>query len=187
MKTAFTATASLAFILCFALARSALPTPPSINLTDFQGDWYEICAKPVIVEKYCYCTQTVYELDKNGNVYDVDHCRMFSKTGNWINVPSTYYPTNESNAVWDVKVGPVTTGKYYVHEVGPEGNYSYALTGMDNMKDLWVMSKSMTLDNDTVNMLLEKGKSLGYDISDIEYAYQSESCGSPPSLYEQAE
>jgi lipocalin len=64
-------------------------------------------------------------------------------------------------------------GEYLILDLD-DVNYQYALVGSSSRNYLWILGRNPKMDETTFQMLVEKAKSLGFDISKIIKVKQKE-------------
>ena len=134
---------------------------PNLELSRFQGHWYEIARIPRDYDRTCFDTTADYTLVDAGTLELRHRCRLGSPSGalSEFAAPAT---------VDDPKVPAKLTldlglyhGSYWVIEVGK--NYEYALIGHPSLTMLWVLSRTPTLPDDLYAALRAKASHEGYD------------------------
>jgi len=152
---------------------------PELDLSRYQGKWYEIARFSMIFEAFCYCATAEYGLKSDGTVSVVNTCNWGGPTKKLVSATGTAYPQDPVH-------GTITTGRlgvafftktqapYYVIELGE--NYDYALVGEPSRKYLWILSRTPTIDDSLYNRLVEKAKSLNFDVKKLEKQYQGNDC-----------
>ncbi|MCE7766625.1 hypothetical protein GQL56_28775, partial [Pseudomonas putida] len=64
------------------------------------------------------------------------------------------------------------TGDYWVLYI--DDDYKYALIGQPSRNYLWILCRKTHLDEEKYNMLIEKAKEVGYDVSKLRKTPQSD-------------
>ena len=141
-----------------------IPTVPDVNITQYLGIWYEIVRLPFIWEYNCYCVEAYYTLKNDGNILVNNTCRKGSVTGNLVSSIGTAWKNENSTSKYNIQFFWPFTGPYWILKLAD--NYSYSLIGSD-LSGLWILSRTPTLDESTVNDLISYASSLGYPVHNI--------------------
>lgn len=153
----------------FAFAKN-LPVVDKVDLTRYQGTWYEIAAIPQSFQKQCIGNTTaVYELiPQSGEVKVVNSCQT-EKGDRSVSEGRAKVVDPETNAklkVTFVKIGGkwvyLFGGKYWVIKL--EENYQYAVVGHPSRDYGWILSRNPNLPADTLKELGQFLTSQGYDL-----------------------
>lgn len=159
---------------------------PSLNLSAYQGAWYEIASITYIYEAGCYCSIANYTLNYDYTLKVKNICNWGSPTGKAITVPGTLAPTDPVN-------GTITTGKlsvdflgydlapYYIIDVDP--NYQWAVVGTPNRGFYFIISRTPTMDTDLYNQLLQNASAQEFNVSKIKPVYQGAGCPNTTLVY----
>lgn len=157
---------NLLIMSCVACAKTQpLETVKSVDLNKYMGKWYEIALFPQRFEKGCNCSTAEYSIEKD-YVKVVNSCNKGSVDGKLTRVSGKAFAVKGSNNsklkvqfFWPFK------GDYWIIELADD--YSYAVVGAPNRKYLWILSRTPVMDDATYNMLLEKIKGKGFNITKI--------------------
>ena len=138
-----------------------LQTVPSVNLSRYLGQWYEIGRLPNRFQKKCADSVTAnYTLRSDGNIKVVNRCRK----------PSGEFTTatgkaklvdKQTNAKLKVTFFWPFYGKYWILDLGP--NYEYAVVGEPGRDYLWILSRTPTMDEGLYQKLVAKMRARGFD------------------------
>jgi apolipoprotein D and lipocalin family protein len=158
-------------LLAALLAIACQSAPPldvaPVDLTRFQGKWYEIAKLPRITESGCEGTTAFYRLTKPDTL-DVTHeCRTGSGTRNV--TASAIVADRDVPAKLSLDVGGFW-GDYWIIEVG--ASYEYAVIGHPSRDYLWILSRTPTLASTTLDGVLERARSQHFDVSRLDYTVQ---------------
>ena len=137
-----------------------LPTVESVDLARYMGEWYEIAMLPNSFQSMCVAdTQASYRLD--GDVVRVrNRCRKADGG------------TEEANGIAKVVEGSRNTklrvsffrpfyGDYWILALDPD--YRWVLVGEPSRRYGWVLSRTPSLDDATIQISLDKAAALGFD------------------------
>jgi apolipoprotein D and lipocalin family protein len=165
--------ALLAVFACIALACNTEPpldVAPSVDLSRFQGKWYEIARLPRTTQTDCHGTTAFYTQASDGTLSLVNECNVGSATGPLKTVSMTAtVPDPSVPAKLTLDVGGYS-GDYWILEVGSK--YEYAVVGHPSRLYLWILSRTPTLDPSTVQGALDRAQSKQFDTSRLQYTPQ---------------
>ena len=127
----------------------------------YLGKWYEIARFDFAFEKNLNNTTAEYSIGKNGMI-DV------------LNAGYNYKENKQAQAKGKARFrGADTTAELEVSFFGPffaaynvialDGDYQYALVAGNNLKYLWILSRTTTIPDDVKAKYLGLAKSLGYN------------------------
>jgi apolipoprotein D and lipocalin family protein len=144
---------------------------PNLDLSRFQGRWYEIARVPRDHDAACYDTVADYQLVRPGKLQLTHRCHLGSASGplSQFRAPATV----EDPAVpakLALQIG-LYRGAYWVLEVG--NDYEYALIGHPSLTMLWVLSREPTLDAATYQHLLDRAQGEGFATASLRRTPQS--------------
>lgn len=165
---------ALFFISAFALAGCQSDPPlevaPSVNLSELQGKWYEIARLPRTTQVDCHGTTAFYTRAADGSLSLVNQCNVGGASGplQTVSMKATV-PDTSVPAKLALDVGGYT-GDYWVLEVG--ANYEYAVIGHPSRLYLWILSRTPTLDEQTLSGILDRARSKSFDTTQLEYTPQ---------------
>jgi apolipoprotein D and lipocalin family protein len=147
-----------------------LDVAPSVDLTRFQGKWYEIASLPRTTQVNCYGTTAFYTQASDGHYDFVNQCNVESTTGpvRTVTMKATV-PNQAVPAKLAVDVGGYS-GDYWILEVG--ANYEYAVVGHPTRMYLWILSRSPTLDTSTLTGVLDRAQQNHFNTAKLQYTPQ---------------
>lgn len=172
----------IVLVFC-SLGRCAqdLPVVPNFDVEKYMGHWYMISGIASIVDFFCICTQTTYQIDAtNSSIVRFDE---FCRPASWLPfIHSHSYAEVDpvEQAKW-TNVNPIVgslaaRADYYI--IGVDDAYTWSLVGSRDRGNLYVLARNRTMDNSTYSIALEKASSLGFDVSKLGMSEQSvEKCG----------
>ena len=153
----------LAFGLLLVACRSGqnLPVVASVDLTRYQGRWYDIASIPLRFSQHCTCTFAEYTADSSGYVRVYNQC-LNSKTGKTDSIRGKAFPVKGSNnARLKVQFFWPFRGDYDIIHL--DSNYTLAMVGSPDRNTLWILSRNPTINEASYQACLEKAASLGFD------------------------
>lgn len=158
---------SLANMIYITIYCQKLPSVvSSVDLSRYQGTWYEIARLPNFFEKKLKCITATYTLRDDGKITVLNR-------GNYITSPQkisssegiAWVPDKNSTSKLKVQFFWPFSGDYWI--IYLEKDYRYVLVGDPSHKYLWILSRENRLEETTYKMLLQKAVDNGYDISPI--------------------
>jgi apolipoprotein D and lipocalin family protein len=158
---------ALAVLACNA---EPLDVAPNVDLSRFQGKWYEIARLPRTTQTDCHGTTAFYSQASDGALTLVNQCNVGSQTGPVKTVAmSASVPDSTVPAKLALDVGGYT-GDYWILEVG--STYEYAVVGHPSRLYFWILSRTPTLDTPTVQGIVSRAQSKHFDMTQLEYTPQ---------------
>jgi lipocalin len=158
---------TLAFTLLSNGYSQKLPSVvPTVDLTRYQGTWYEIARLPNFFEKKLKCITAKYTIRDDGKI---------TVLNGGYNIESPHKPKSSEGVAWAPdKNSPAKlkvqffwpfSGDYWIMYL--DKDYRYVLVGDPSFKYLWILCREKTLDEATYKMLLRKAIDNGYDVTSI--------------------
>jgi len=165
--TTFTCICKIAVALLFAgfagctlRPITPLPTVESVDLARYMGEWYEIALLPNRFQSMCVAdTQASYRLD--GDVVRVrNRCR---KADGAIEEADGIAKVVEGsrNAKLRVSFFRPLYGDYWI--LALDQDYRWVLIGEPSRRYGWVLSQTPNLDENSLQIALDKAATLGFD------------------------
>lgn len=147
--------------LALACTNADPSVAPNLELSRFQGHWYEIARIPRDYDRTCFDTTADYTLVDAGKLELRHRCRLGSPSGalsEFAAPASVDDPKVPAKLTLDLGL---YRGSYWVIEVGKD--YEYALIGHPSLTMLWVLSRTPTLPGDVYAALRARASHEGYD------------------------
>jgi len=142
-----------------------LPTVDGVELTKYQGLWYEIARLPNSFEKGLECVTATYTLKSNGKI-DVLNRGYSSEKGKYKSARGTArVPDPDEPGKLKVSFFWPFSGDYYILQLDDE--YRYALIGDPSRKYLWILSRTSELDAAVYTRLMDHAKNSGFDTDQV--------------------
>ncbi|KAK7304112.1 hypothetical protein RJT34_15170 [Clitoria ternatea] len=167
------------FIESTGMGKKEIEVVKGLELERYKGRWYEIASFPSFFQpKKGENTRATYTLNGDGTVH------VLNET--WVNgkrdaIEGTAYKADPKSdeAKFKVKfyvppflpIIPVV-GDYWVLFI--DDDYQYALIGGPTTKYLWILCRNTHLDDEIYNMLVERAREDGYDVSKLHKTPQSD-------------
>jgi apolipoprotein D and lipocalin family protein len=138
----------------------------SVDLSKYQGTWFEIARLPNFFEKKLKCISATYTIRDDGKI------TVLNK-GNFITEPHkessstgiAWIPDKASPAKLKVQFFWPFSGNYWIMFL--DKDYRYVLVGDPSLKYLWILCREKKLEESTYRMLLQKASDNGYDLTSI--------------------
>ena len=141
-----------------------LNTVANLDLTRYQGTWYEIARLPNSFERNLESVTATYTIKENGKIevlnqgYKPGAKRKSIKGVAW--VPKEDYPGRlKVRFFWPF------SGDYYVIALDEE--YKYALVGSPSRKFLWILAKQPTIPAEVYEKYLSIAAQESFTISEL--------------------
>lgn len=164
---------AVSFQFCQAQNNDAMNTLDSstvsaFDLEQYLGTWYEIARYPHRFEKDLQGVTATYSIRKDGKIKVLNQGYKGSLDGKKSRAVGKA-KLNKNGKPGQLKVSFFLFfyADYFVMELDP--NYQWALVGSSSPNFLWVLSRTPELPKETVDHILSKAKSRGYDLSELEF------------------
>ena len=151
--------------------KAPLRVEPTVDLSRYAGQWYEIARLPNSFQEKCAGDVTAqYAPLGAGRLKVVNRCRK--PDGRMTEAEGVARLADKKGANSRLKVRfapgflsflPLVWGDYQIMELAPD--YSYALVGEPGRKYLWILSRTPQMDEGTYRKLTEAAASQGFDVS----------------------
>lgn len=168
----FVAAVMLAALGCARNRPAPPPTVAVVDLTRYQGTWYEIARRPAWFQRDCLRSSATYTLLPSGAIKVVNACdakggERKQATGQATVADRT---TNARLKVrfenWFSRLFPkLTEGDYWILRLDPD--YQHALVGTPDRKYLWLLARTPQIEESIYRDYIAYGQSLGYDTSNL--------------------
>ena len=143
-------------------------TVSALDLSRFMGKWYEIARYEHRFEKGMTHVSATYTMNENGKIRvrneglkDGKHKEVNGRAKQ---------PNPKDPGKLKVAFFLWFYADYYVLDIDPD--YRYVLVGSSSDKYLWIMSRTPTLPQATLNQLVEQLRQRGYDTSRLVFVQQ---------------
>lgn len=144
-----------------------------IDLEKYLGLWYEQARLPNFFERRCVCDISArYTILPDGRIEVLNSC--VKKDRNKISAKGVARTSQASDVTFEVTFAPPALrflpfvwANYTVIFV--DQDYTTALVGEPKKRFLWVLSRTKSLDSESLDNLLSLAKNAGYDLSQLIY------------------
>ncbi|KAG0474991.1 hypothetical protein HPP92_014677 [Vanilla planifolia] len=143
-----------------------------LDVQRYMGRWYEIASFPSFFQpRDGVNTRATYTLNADGTVHVLNETWSGGKRDY---IEGTAYKADPQSDEAKLKVKffvppflPIipVVGNYWVLYI--DVDYRYALVGEPTRKYLWILCRQTHIDDETYNLLLEKAKEEGYDVTKL--------------------
>ena len=168
----------LIFLACLGVANAATDYAKLSPVTNFQaneylGSWYEVARIPFYWERNCIAPITAnYSLNATNNAILIvkNTCNTVSGKSDIANGEALFV---SESSIGHLKVGFAPSFRlglgigYGDYQVIDTDYTTYSLVGSENRKYLWILSRNNKLDANTFDRLVNKAKSLGFEVSGL--------------------
>jgi apolipoprotein D and lipocalin family protein len=142
------------------------------EINRYLGTWYEIARFDHSFEKNLSNVKATYSL-RNDDGVNVLNQGFNDETKEWSSAEGkAFFVINPTIGRLKVSFFWPFYGGYNIIYLDKE-NYSYSLVCGNDKDYLWILSRTKTLSKETLNMLVDKAKSLGFDTNKFIYVDQS--------------
>lgn len=150
-----------------------LEVVPAVNLVRYAGTWYEIARLPNRFQEQCAGNVTAtYTLLDNGEIRVVNRCRKESGEIDEAEGRARLASDDGPNTKLKVRFAPAflsflpfVWGDYWIIELAPD--YGYAVIGEPARKYLWILSRTPSIEESTLQDILTRVKQKGYNINGL--------------------
>ena len=167
MKTLCLIYFSLLLSNCSANSMNNLQTVDYVDLDKFMGDWYVIANIPTWFEKGAHNALEQYFWNEKGYIDVIFSFNKNSFSGERKKLTQKAFISNKTtNAEWRIQPFWPLKLPYLVIDLDKE--YQYTVIGYPSRNYVWIMSRSKSLDKQTLSSIYERLEDQGYDISLIQ-------------------
>ena len=154
-------------------AKPPLTVVPDVDLGRYMGTWHEIARLPFRYQAQCVGDVTAtYSLRDDGNVLVINRCRMKDGTINEAKGLAKRASKDGPASKLKVRFAPAwlsfisaVWGDYWIMVLAPD--YSYVAVGGPERKYLWILARAPSMDEATLQAVLEQAKANGYDVTGL--------------------
>ena len=156
-----------AAVLC-GCQSAPLDVVEDVDLTRFEGRWYEIARLPRATQIECAGTTASYKRTSDRDLVVINECSIGGLNGARRQVKASAKVTNAAvPAKLSVDFGGFF-GDYWIIDLDRDG-YRYAAVGHPTRQYLWILSRDRTLEAGQLAAILERATQKGFDTGKLEY------------------
>jgi apolipoprotein D and lipocalin family protein len=167
----------LALVFCLsnisAMAQEQPDPVPDLDLSRYAGTWYEVARLPNRFQDRCIGDVTAtYELRDDGAVTVINRCMKANGMMTEVVGRARKAERDGPTSKLEVRFAPGWLGwlpfvwaDYWVLHLSP--GYDLAIVGGPSRKYLWILSRTPTVDETTMQELMGKAAAQGYAVNDL--------------------
>jgi apolipoprotein D and lipocalin family protein len=161
----------ISFVCISSLNAQKLQTVAQVDLKSYAGKWYEIASFPQRFQKGCTCTTAEYTPTDKGYIIVENRCNKDSVNGRQSYIKGeAFVEKNSGNAKLNVQFFWPFTGKYWIIDLADD--YNYAVVSNPNKKNLWILSRTPKMNENTYQQITNRLKEKGFDLSKLQKTKQ---------------
>jgi apolipoprotein D and lipocalin family protein len=139
-----------------------------VSLPKYMGQWFIVANIPTFLEKGAHNATETYTWNVEKQRIDVDF--KYNKNdfnGEVVSIPQqAYIYDKKSNAEWRTKLFHTLKFPYVIMDL--DKDYSYSVVGMPDRSHAWILSRTPSLPEKTINLLYQKIEEAGFDITKLQ-------------------
>jgi apolipoprotein D and lipocalin family protein len=142
-----------------------------VDIEQYMGTWYEIARLPNRFQDDCRSDVTAtYVLLADGQIKVLNQCRK--QNGELSKAMGRARRADDEGPNTKLKVRfapallsflPFVWGNYWIIDLATD--YSYAVVGEPKRKYFWVLSRTPLMDEGTLDQILDRARTQGYDLT----------------------
>jgi apolipoprotein D and lipocalin family protein len=144
------------------------PTVPRVELARYQGTWYEIARLPLWFQRNCLRSRATYGLLGSGEVSVLNECDTEGDGKESIRGKARVVD-EKTNARLEVRfdtwfsvfIPSHPEGNYWILYI--DEDYGTVIVGTPDRKNLWIMARTLAIDEARFAKLVEIAHNLGFD------------------------
>lgn len=161
---------------CGSMSFKDLPvqnTVERVEIPKFMGVWYVIASIPTSFEEGAFNAVETYTWNAEKERIDIDfRFRKDGPNGPEKVIPQKGFIYNQTtNAEW--RIQPFWPLKFAYLVVDLAADYSDTIIGVPNRKYVWIMARTPKIAEARYAVLVEKVRSLGYDVTQLKKVPQT--------------
>lgn len=169
---------AVALLMFWVTVAAVAKAPPlavvdEVDLERYLGTWFEIASYPAWFAKNCTGVTAEYSLREGGGISVVNRCYKGALDGKLKEARGRAKVVDpETNAKLKVSFFGPFWGDYWILELDSE--YQWVLVGEPKRKYLWILSRTPSLDQDTLDEILSRLPEKGYSRDRLQWTLQAE-------------
>jgi len=162
-------TCALTMTSCSLLKSFFIPEPTGLKA--YEGKWYVIAALPNRFEEGLVCSTSVYKYNEDGTL-TVTNSGTDKSTGKVKSFTAkAWLPDKKSPEKFRVQIFFTMTRDFNLVYMSKDN--AFAIIGSESKHQMWILSRTPSTNDETLNMLIGKAGGSGYDIRRIIMIEQS--------------
>ena len=154
------------------MTQSPIKTVSEVNLQKFMGPWYVIGHIPTFIEKNAFNAIESYELNQDGTIGTTFTFNEGALTGPLKTYkPKGFVVKDSGNALWGMQFIWPIKAQYKI--VYLDEAYQNTIIARDDRDYVWIMSREKKIEQKTLEQLVKKIETDGYDIKKIRWIEHS--------------
>jgi apolipoprotein D and lipocalin family protein len=154
------------------MTQPPIKTVSEVNLQKFMGPWYVIGHIPTFIEKNAFNAIESYELNKDGTIGTTFTFNEGALTGPLKTYkPKGFVIKDSGNALWGMQFIWPIKAQYKI--VYLDEAYQNTIIARDDRDYVWIMSREKMIEQKTLEQLVKKIETDGYDIKKIRWIEHS--------------
>jgi apolipoprotein D and lipocalin family protein len=154
------------------MTQPPIKTVSEVNLQKFMGPWYVIGHIPTFIEKNAFNAIESYELNQDGTIGTTFTFNEGALTGPLKTYKPKGFVTKDSgNALWGMQFIWPIKAQYKI--VYLDEAYQNTIIARDDRDYVWIMSREKKIEQKTLEQLVKKIETDGYDIKKIRWIEHS--------------
>lgn len=154
------------------MTQSPIKTVSEVNLQKFMGPWYVIGHIPTFIEKNAFNAIESYELNQDGTIGTTFTFNEGALTGPLKTYkPKGFIVKDSGNALWGMQFIWPIKAQYKI--VYLDEAYQNTIIARDDRDYVWIMSREKKIEQKTLEQLVKKIETDGYDIKKIRWIEHS--------------
>lgn len=155
-------------VSCFEVLFPPLDTVANVDVNRYTGKWYEIARYPNWFQSGCASSAAEYTANDDGSIGVFNACLDADGGVNSTIQGTARVVDTTTNAKLKVAFpGVPFEGSYWIIQLGDD--YEYAVVGEPTRLTLFILSRTPTLDQETLDTILAKLPDQGYDPARLIY------------------
>jgi apolipoprotein D and lipocalin family protein len=154
------------------MTQPPIKTVSEVNLQKFMGPWYVIGHIPTFIEKNAFNAIESYELNQDGTIATTFTFNEGAITGPLkIYKPKGFVVKDSGNALWGMQFIWPIKAQYKI--VYLDESYKNTIIARDDRDYVWIMSREKKIEQKTLEQLVKKIETDGYDIKKMRWIEHS--------------
>jgi apolipoprotein D and lipocalin family protein len=154
------------------MTQPPIKTVSEVNLQKFMGPWYVIGHIPTFIEKNAFNAIESYELNQDGTIGTTFAFNEGALTGPLKTYkPKGFVIKDSGNALWGMQFIWPIKAQYKI--VYLDEAYQNTIIARDDRDYVWIMSREKKIEQKTLEQLVKKIETDGYDIKKIRWIEHS--------------